>query len=125
MADEESVNTCYEVISSWINSFEESNAITGLSSGRVAPKDLQDDLLNAEDINAGQLKDFLATRIQSDETKFHDPVRKNKLETFSCLEANPINITNTTIAMTSDLEIFARLLGIKEKRGLSRREILK
>ena len=31
MADEESVvNTCFELISSWINPFEESNAIAGL-----------------------------------------------------------------------------------------------
>ena len=101
ITDKESANTCYVLISSWINPFEESNAIAGLSSGRVVPKDLQDDLLHAEDIGAGQLKDFLATRIQSDETKFHDPIRKNKLKTFSCLEANPINITNTIIALKS------------------------
>ena len=68
MSDKESVKTCYKLISSWINPFEDSNAIAGLSSGHVAPKDLHDDLLNAEDIDAGQLKGFLATRIQSDET---------------------------------------------------------
>ena len=97
----------------------------GFSSGRVAPKDLQDDILNAEDIGAGQLKDFLTTRIQSDETKFHDSIRKNKLKTFGCLEANPINISNTTITLKSDQESFARLLVLKEKRGVSMKEILK
>ena len=125
IAREESVNTCFKLISSWINPFEDSNAITGLSSGRVAPKDLQDDILNAEDIRAGQLKDFLTTRIQSDETKFHGSIRKNKLKTFGCLEANPINISNTTITLKSDQESFARLLVLKEKRGVSMKEILK
>ena len=125
MVDEESVNTCYELISSWINPSEESNAIAGLSSGRVAPKDLQDDLLNAKDIGAGQLKDLVAVRIQSDETQSHDPRRKNKLKTFSCLEANPINMTKTTTALKSDQEIFARLLLLKEKHGWSMKEILK
>ena len=125
ITDKESANTCYVLISSWINPFEESNAIAGLSSGRVVPKDLQDDLLHAEDIGAGQLKDFLATRIQSDETKFHDPIRKNKLKTFSCLEANPINITNTITALKSYWETFAKLLVLKEKRGVSMKEILK
>ena len=97
MADKESVSTCYELISSWINHFEESNAIAGLSSEHVAPKDLHDNLLNVEDISAGQLKDFLATRIQSDETKFHDPIRKNKLKTHqhyqhnNCTEIRPRN----------------------------------
>ena len=100
--------------------------LLGFSSGRVAPKDLQDDILNAEDIGAGQLKDFLTTRIQSDETKFHDSIRKNKLKTFGCLEANPINISNyTTITLKSDQESFARLLVLKEKRGVSMKEILK
>ena len=45
MADKESVNTSDELISSWINYFEESNAIAGLSSGHVAPKDLHDNFL--------------------------------------------------------------------------------
>ena len=52
-------------------------------------------------------------------------IKKNKLRTFTSLDASPVSITNNTIALKSDTEMFARLLVIQERRGISMREVLK
>ena len=123
--DEESVISCYELIRSWNNPFEESNVLVGLSSGRAAPADIQTDLLNAPEIGSDKLNGFIATRIHSNAVSFYASIQKNKLKTFSHLDACPISISSSIIALKSDRELFARLLVLQEQRGISMREILK
>ena len=123
--DEASVSTCYELINSWRNPFNDSTLIIGLSSGLAAPKEIQNDLLNAADVGKKQLKDFLVTRIEATSQHFHDPIKKNKLKTFSSIDTKPIKVNNTTINLKSDRETFARLLVVQQNRRISLQDVLK
>ena len=79
------VANCYEIIKSWNNPFEQSKTLSSLSSGIEAPIDVQNDIMNAADIDDTQAKTFISSRIESGVTGFHDPIKKNKLKTFCSL----------------------------------------
>ena len=57
--------------------------ISGLASGRAAPKEIQDDLLNASHIGNEKLEQFLLDRVESASVNFHDPIKKNKFTDLS------------------------------------------
>ena len=71
-SNEQAVASCYELVSSWSSSFEESTVISGLASGRAAPKEIQDDLLNASHTGNEKLEQFLLDRVESASANFHD-----------------------------------------------------
>jgi len=81
LLDERNVNSCKETISLWNNPFNQSKDIVSLSSGIAAPIDIKKDLLNASSIGDRQLKDFIASRVESSNVNFYDSIKKNKLKT--------------------------------------------
>ena len=46
--------------------------ISGLASGRAAPEEIQDDLLNASHIENEKLEQFFLDRVESASVTFHD-----------------------------------------------------
>ena len=102
--DEASDSTCYELINSWRNPLNDSTLIIGLSFRLSAQKEIKNDFFNAADVGKKQLEDFLITRIESISQTFHDPVKKNKVKTFSSIDTKIIKVNNATISETSDRE---------------------
>ena len=92
---------------------------------KKAPKEIQDHLLNASHIGDEKLEQFSLDRVESVFVNFHDPIKKNKLRTFASVDASPVSVSNNTIALKSDREMFARLLVIQVRHSISMRDVLK
>ena len=87
---------------------------------------MQQDLLKAEDVGRKQARNFINDRIKHHKVDFYDTIKKNKLKTFSTMKATKhISVKDKEVIIRADRSLFARLLVIREKRGLSIKELLK
>ena len=99
--------------------------MNGLLSGINASEEVQNDLLRGEALGRKQAKEFIDDRIKQNETGLYDTIKKNKLKIFSSLI--PVTrryVKGKEVIIQSDRSLFARLLVIQEKRGISIRELL-
>ena len=72
--------------SEYINPFGpslSSDQLYNLSSGTPVKKDLADGILDVVSVGKGAHERFVKDRLESTETKFHDPIKRNKLSLFS------------------------------------------
>ena len=70
----------------------------------------------------GQITDeFVNDRIKQNKTDFYDTIQKNKLETFSLTETSEEVLCKRQkeVIIQPDRSLFARLLVIREKTGIS------
>ena len=119
------IQKAYEVISSWGNPFELQETLINLASGREAPKDVENDLLNAKSIGETALETFLTERIYSNTKPFYDPIHKNALKTFKHLTVKKNFIAKEkSITLKAERSLFGRLLVISQSReGLTLKQI--
>ena len=97
-----------------------------LFSGINASEEVENDLLQAEALGRKQAKEFIDDRIKQNKTGFCDTIKKNKLKTFSSLKpVKRLCVKDKEVIIQSDHSLFARLLIIREKRGISIRELLR
>ena len=123
--DENAVTKCYNVLKEWSTIFGSCDSLMSLSSGINATLEVQQDLLKAEDVGKKQARDFIDDRIKNNKVGFYETIKKNKLKTFSTMNATKkISVKGKEVIIRADRSLFARLLVIREKRGLSMKELL-
>ena len=94
-------------------------SLLNIATGVVLPEQASDRLLDATEMGKRRMKDFISTRINTNEVNFWDPLPKLKINTFSSaakkMEVKAMN--DKIIILTKNLELFGRLLVVaKAKR---------
>ena len=123
--DETNVSTIVELFNNWINPFEE-NDLVCISTATTAPADIMEDLLNAYNIGKKAYEQFNFDRLQGNppRLKFHDPLSKNKLKTFSNLVKKKKAISNgKAVMLKTDRSLFGRIIVIAQSRSLDMRQV--
>ena len=85
-AREATVGNILQTLSSWSDPFlvsEEDDSLINISSGVLVPEAVKSDLLNAEAIGEKRFLQFVNNRLKSNKEKFHDPISKLQLKTFT------------------------------------------
>ena len=125
--DEESVATVVNILTEWVNSFEESQSLISVSTARgVAPRDIADDLLNASTIGELAYAAFKNERLENDpsEKKFHDPLKTQKLKTFSSLtKKKEVRTQGRLTILKADRSLFGRIVVMAQGRNLQMSDI--
>lgn len=85
--DEKAVSAVTDIVSGWINPFAEKQDLICISTAKAAPKDISSDLMKAYEIGEQSYAIFKSERLEKDPPakKFHDPMKTNKLKTFSSM----------------------------------------
>ena len=124
--DESAVRRTCDVLISWGNPFQKSENLINLSSGLMAPYDIESDLLEAHSHGQTALNKFLEDRIKTDEVPFFSPIKRLKLKTFASLKTKSVcKLKEKTYTITAERGMFAKLLVIGEKRcTVSMQELL-
>ncbi|KAK3735047.1 hypothetical protein QZH41_001743 [Actinostola sp. cb2023] len=113
----------------WINPISnEQQDIVCLSTGKVATPKIQEDLLNAKAVGEKAYEAFRVQRLETDppKVKFHDSLKKSKLQTFSELNKK-VKVKSKSakeIILKADRALFAQMIIIAENRKLQMREVL-
>jgi len=124
--DEESVATVVNLLTEWMNSFEESQSLISVSTARVAPRNIADDLLNASTIGELVYAAFKNERLENDppEKKFHDPLKTQKLKTFSSLtKKKEVRTQGRLTILKADRSLFGRIVVMAQGRNLQMSDI--
>ena len=101
-------------------------SLLNIATGVVLPEQACDRLLDATELGKHSMEDFISTRINSNEVNFWDPLPKLKINTFSsAAKKMEVKATNDKIiTLTTDRELFGRLLVVAEQRDIDLREVL-
>ena len=68
---------------------------------------------------------FIEQRIKHNHIGFYEKIKKNKLKTFTTmLSTQKVSVNGGDVVIRADRALFARLLVIREKRGVSIKELL-
>lgn len=83
-----SVLKVIEAIDLYMNPFEvdHKDALFCLSSGRPVPEAVAKQLLNVDSMGKAAYKAFVQDRFILGNKKFHDPLKRQKLQTFKCMQ---------------------------------------
>ena len=105
--------------------FNPSDSIVSLFSGLNATEDVQRDLLKAEFIGKTKAQEFIDNLMKQNNVGFYDTIKKKKLKTFLSLNvAQTLSVEGNEVIIRADRSLFGRLLTIREKRGISMKEVL-
>lgn len=102
-------------------------SLLNIATGIVLPEDAADRLVDATEIGKQSMEGFIATRINTNQVNFWDPLSKLKINTFSSAgKKQPVKVTaNDKISnLTADRELFGRLLVVAKQREINLREVL-
>lgn len=115
--------------SCWINPFSSENTIlVGLSTGVQAPDAIKKDLLGAHTTGEKAYKLFKEERLENDPPvrKFHDPMTKRNLKTFSHMKKTRITTAadGQKVILKSDIHTFSHIILIAEIRKLCMRKVM-
>ena len=82
-------------------------------------------LLRAKSLGKRRAEEFLEQRIKHNHVEFYETVKKNKLKTFTAmLSTRKVSVNGKDVVIRANHALFARLLVIREKRGVSIKELL-
>jgi hypothetical protein len=107
--------------SNWINPFSSDNQdLVSLSTGKVAPQDIENDLLLAKEIGEKAYKDFSKQRLESNppQQMFFDKMSKQKLKSLTHLDKK-VEVCNKSVnelILKADCNLFAHMIIIAESR---------
>ena len=124
--DESTVSSMVDVLESWIDPFAADQDLLCISSATLAPPDITADLLNAQTIGENAYQKFKVERLESDPptTKFHSPMKKTNLKTFTNLtKKKRIQSSGQTVILKTDRLLFGRMIVIAQSRNLHMKEV--
>ncbi len=112
----------------WVNpmSTNESDIIC-LSTGRLAPQEIIQDLLNAHTIGEAAYQKFKKERLESPQTttKFYERMSKLKLKTFSDMKNRmSAKACGKEVILHADRNLFGRMILAAQSRTLDIKEVL-
>ena len=126
--DEKDVGSLTELLeNTWVNPFESPSELISLSSGRVAPDPIRNDLLEAKEKGERAYKEFRQDRLECDQTrkKFHDRLKKLKLKTFSDMQkTKKTRTTSKEVVLKADHKLFGHMVLVAGIRNLDMRQVL-
>ena len=101
-----------------VNSFEyKGEDLISISSACVASKDTRDHLITAFSIGHNNAKFFVENRMTSETDKIFNPIKTNKLKTFSTIGKTVLaRLISETVSIKASSDIFNRLLIIGKSR---------
>lgn len=127
--DERDVQAITEILESqWTNPFSSNPSdITSLSTGNVAPADVAQDLLEANERGRKAYEDFQQDRLGPERSiPFHERLPRLKLKTFSSLkEKKTTRTSNKQTMLKADHRLFGQMVLIATSRNLNMKEVLK
>ncbi|KAG1659185.1 hypothetical protein GQR58_022660 [Nymphon striatum] len=126
-ADVQALLTMLE--SNWINPFDEnSQELVSISSGKLATPDITEDLLHAHESGKKAYDAFKTKRLEQEPPakKFHDPMKKLNLKTFSNLSVKKMKTTahGKELVLKADRNLFAHMLLVAQSRKLKMEDVL-
>ena len=81
--------------------------------------------MRAESLGKRTAEEFIEQRIKHNHVEFYEIVKKNKLKMFTTmLSTRKVSVNGKDVVIRADRALFARLLVIREKRGVSIKELL-
>ena len=125
--DEQAVSAVVELIRGWTNPFSENQDLVSISTAKATPKDVTTDLMKAHEIGEKCYETFKEERLQKipQVKKFHDPLKANKLKTFSYLgKKKQVTSGGRTVVLKADRSLFGRIVVMAQGRNLQMEEIL-
>ena len=101
-------------------------SLLNIATGVVLPEQASDRLLDATEMGKRSMENFISTRINTNEVNFWDPLPKLKINTFtSAAKKMEVKATNDKIiTLTTDRELFGRLLVVAKQRDIDLRQVL-
>ena len=91
------------------------------------PLDVANDLMRARQVGEKVCQQFKTERIESStpKTKFHDPLKLNKLKTFASLaKQKTVNSNGRALILKADRSLFGRMMITDQRRKIEVRELL-
>lgn len=125
--DEEAVTATVSLIQGWVNPFAGSQEIISISTAKVAPKDIASDLMRAYEVGEKSYAAFKEERLEphTPAKKFHDPLKANKLKTFSAMcKKKEVKASGCTIILKADRSLFGRIIVMAQSRSLQMENVL-
>ena len=115
---ESKMESCTQVLQSWVPMFEDEKNLYSLSSGYH----IHEDIMNAEVIGRKLQEEFVNDRIKTKKISFYYPIKKNKLRTFS---ANKSKVSSKTGKVLAERDMFSRVLVAREfaEKDISLKEL--
>ena len=101
-------------------------SLLNIATGVVLPEQASDRLLDATEMGKCSMEDYISTRYNTNEVNFWDPLPKLKINTFtSAAKKMEVKATNDKIiTLTTDRELFGRLLVVAKERDIDLRQVL-
>ena len=125
--DEEALSAVVDLIKGWVNPFTEKQDLISISTAKAAPRDIASDLMKAYQIGEQNYASFKAERLEKDPPakKFHDPMKTNKLKTFSNMcKKKEVKASGRVIMLKADRSLFGRIIVMAQGRNLQMEDIL-
>ena len=114
------------LICAWGNPFSERLGLKTISTAISAPRDIASDLIKACDIGEKNYETFKMERLENDppEKPFHNPLKNNKLKTFTNMCKKKVFKTNgKNIILKADRSLFGRIIVMAQSRNLKMEDI--
>ena len=110
--DENDIQGMVDVILNWINPFADADQpLASISTSAVASPEIAQDLDRAYLVSKAAYQDFKKERLEHDKSsvKFHDPLKKQKLKSFTNLSKtkNVAKSKGNEIVLRADRNLFA------------------
>ena len=119
--DEGAVSAIVSLICQWVNPFAETLDLVSISTAKAVPKGIVADLMKAHEIGQQCYATFKVERLETDPPakKFHDPIKTNKLKTFSDMcKKREAKSNGRAVILKADRSLFGRIIVIAQGRSL-------
>jgi len=127
--DESAVQSLTDLIqNSLINPYRsEEDSLVNISTGALAPADVEKDLFTAQSIGEKAYQKFKTDRLEKeapDAVDFHATIKKQKLKTFANVCTKKVQCKGKEVILRADRNLFARMIVIAQGRELDMQEVL-
>ena len=126
---DEDTKKVMQAISNFINSFDvdTKDVLYCLSSGAPAPKDIEEDLLNADKAGTEAYRAFVEERLVAKAKSFNAPIKKLNLKTFSktAQTAKVSGKAKKSKQVTAERNVFCQLVLLALDRHISLESVLR
>ncbi|GFS05580.1 hypothetical protein ElyMa_004685200 [Elysia marginata] len=115
-------------IAGFVNPFEVDGGLICLSSGQSVLDDLATNLVSVQHQGEQEFDNFVEKRLQSKFVSFHDPIKKKKMTTFSCLnkqkKKNKKSNEFKRIKVTAQRNMFGQLLMVSQTHDIDLAKVM-
>ena len=124
--DEQDVEPLIDLMeSSWLNLMSpDEDELVNLSTGTLAPPDVQRDLMTDHAVGEAAYEEFKARLDEDTQEKFYDKLKKQSLKTFANVIAKRQSKTAKDIVLKADRNLFSHMILVAESRQVNMKDVL-